>query len=143
MSDMFQQKTISHLYGEIVWLLGQSPLHKYLHIADLEALVMPPVLLEQFRIYPGPNGAPGGLVLWAAVTDEIDQRLVGGQTRLAPHEWNSGANLWLMEMVAPFGGMDEILADAAGTIFAGNRFKYHKAGPNGVEVVTQDPSAAL
>lgn len=49
-------KTVSHVLGEIVWLFGESPLHQNLAIKDLKWLVMPPVLLEQFRIYPGPGG---------------------------------------------------------------------------------------
>ena len=135
-------KTVSHVLGEIVWLFSQSPLHKNLFIADLEWAVMPAILLEQFRIYPGPNGAPGGLVLWASVSEETDRRLASGHTRIAPHEWRGGDNLWLMEIVAPFGGTDEILKEAAGSVFAGKPFKYHKPGPAGVEVVTHDPAEA-
>ncbi len=36
--------TVSHLLGEITWLLTQSPLHKALQIGDLEWLVMPALI---------------------------------------------------------------------------------------------------
>lgn len=134
-----QAKTVSHVLGEITWLLSQSPLHKNLFISDLEWMVMPAILHEQFRIYPGPNGQPGGLVLWGSVSDETEQRLVNQQVKLAPHEWKGGDNLWLIEMVAPFGGHEEILAEAAATIFKGKSFKYHRTGPHGPEVVTHSP----
>lgn len=133
-------KTVSHVLGEITWLLSQSPLHKNLFISDLEWFVMPAILLEQFRLFPGPNGQPAGLVLWASINDETEQRLREHKVRLAPHEWNGGPNLWLIEMVSPFGGQEEMLADSASTIFQGKPFKYQITGPNGVEVVTHSPT---
>ncbi len=136
-----QAKTLSHVLGEITWLLSQSPLHKNLFIADLEWMVMPAILLEQFRIYHGPNGQPAGLVLWGSVSDEVEQRLMNHQVRLSPQDWKSGSNLWLIEMVAPFGGQEEMLAEAAATIFEGKSFKYQKPGPNGVEVITHNPGS--
>lgn len=135
-----QPKTVSHVLGEITWLLSQSPLHKILFISDLEWMVMPAILLEQFRIYHGPTGEPAGLVLWGSVSEETEQRLINHQIKLAPHEWQGGNNLWLIEMVAPFGGQDEMLAEAAATIFQGKSFKYQRTGANGPEVVTHNPT---
>lgn len=133
-------KTVSHVLGEITWLLSQSQIHKNLFISDLEWAVMPAILLEQFRIYPGADQRPAGLVLWGMVSDETEERLRNHQVKLAPHEWKGGSNAWLIEMVAPFGGQEEMLADMAATIFDGKPFKYQKTGPNGVEVVTHAPS---
>lgn len=132
-------KTISQVLGEITWLLSQSPLHKNLFIADLEWMVMPAILLEQFRIFHGPDQRPAGLILWGSISDQTEERLRQQQVRLAPHEWKGGPNLWLIEMVAPFGAQDEMLADAAATIFKGKSFKYQITGQNGVEVVTHNP----
>lgn len=129
-------KTVSHVLGEITWLLSQSPIHKNLFISDLEWFVMPAILLEQFRLFPGPNGQPAGLIIWASISDETEQRLREHKVRLSPHEWRGGSNLWLIEMVSPFGGQEEMLADAAATIFRNEPFKYQISGPNGVEVVT-------
>ena len=133
-------KTVSQVLGEITWLLSQSPLHKTLFISDLEWFVMPAILLEQFRLFPGPNGQPAGLVLWASINDDTEQRLREQKVRLAPHEWKGGPHPWLIEMVSPFGGQEEMLADVAATIFEGEPFKYQLAGPNGVEVVTHAAS---
>lgn len=133
-------KTVSHVLGEITWLFSQSPLHKNLFISDLEWMVMPAILLEQFRIFYGPNQQPAGLILWGSVSDETEQRLINHQIKLAPHEWKGGDNLWLIEMVSPFGGQDEMLADMAATVFKGKSFKYHRTGPNGPEVVLHNPT---
>lgn len=135
-------KTVSHVLGEITWLLAQSPLHKNLFIADLEWFVMPAILLEQFRIFSGPDQRPAGLVLWGAVSDETQARLENHQIKLSPQEWNGGANLWLIEMVAPFGGQAEMLADVATSVFQGKPFKYQLTGPEGPKVMTYGPGSS-
>ena len=45
--------TVSHMLGEVTWLLSQSPAHKHFAIGDLEWLVMPAILLERFRVFHG------------------------------------------------------------------------------------------
>ena len=130
----FQQKTVSHVLGEITWLMSQSPLHKQMFIGDLEWFAMPAILLEQFRIFQGPQ-SPAGLAMWATLSDEADQRMRAGGSRLRPDEWRSGENLWLVELIAPFGGQDEMLADLAKNVFPGRSFRFHVATPDEGRVV--------
>jgi cytolysin-activating lysine-acyltransferase len=139
--DTGGQRTVSQVLGEIVWLFTQCPVHKTLFISDLEWSVMPALLFEQFRIFYG-NGQPAGLVLWASVSDETDARLSADvPIRLRPDEWKSGNNLWLVEMVAPFGGQDEMLADCAIVVFGGKPFKYQRTTVAGPEIVTHEARA--
>lgn len=130
------KKTVSHVLGEVTWLMGQSAVHKHMFVADLEWMVMPAILLEQFRIFYGPEQRPAGVIIWAAISDEADQRLAAGNIRLSPPEWKGGTNLWIVEMIAPFGGQEEMIADAAQSVFGGKSFKFHKTAASGVEVVT-------
>jgi hypothetical protein len=44
-------KTVAQVLGEITWLMTQSPRHKAVPLGDLEWLVMPALLLRQFRIF--------------------------------------------------------------------------------------------
>jgi cytolysin-activating lysine-acyltransferase len=60
-------KTVAQVLGEIAWLMTQSPRHKVIPFGDLEWLVMPAILLRQFRIFY--NGEqPVGVALWALAT---------------------------------------------------------------------------
>lgn len=132
------QKTVSQVLGEITWLLTQSPVHKQLFIGDLEWFAMPPVLLEQFRIWNGPN-SPAAVAFWAFVSEETEARLVEGAKKLRADEWQAGDRLWLMELVAPFDGQDEILADLAASVFPGKTFKFHTVGADGQRQVLSYP----
>ncbi|MGJ4931619.1 toxin-activating lysine-acyltransferase [Bradyrhizobium sp. HKCCYLS2038] len=100
-------KTVSQVMGEISWLMTQSPRHKSIPIGDLEWLVMPAVILKQFRLYY--NGErPVGVALWALVDDVVAHRIDTGDRRLAAAEWKSGSHLRVIDIVAPFGGEAEM-----------------------------------
>lgn len=129
-----EPKTVSQMLGEITWLMSQSPIHKQLFIGDLEWFAMPAILLEQFRVFYGPN-APAAVAFWARISEETEQRLETGATKLRPDEWQNGDRLWLIELVAPFGAQDEILQDLATSVFNGEPFKYHTTAPDGQRVV--------
>lgn len=124
------KKTVSHMLGEICWLMTQSPVHKQMFLSDLEWFIMPAILLEQFRIFNGPQH-PVGVALWARVSDETQARLIDGAFKLRPDEWKNGNNSWLIELIAPWGGQDEILQDFGTHIFPNESFKFHFVSPQG------------
>jgi cytolysin-activating lysine-acyltransferase len=100
-------KTVAQVLGEITWLMTQSPRHKAVPIGDLEWLLMPAILLRQFRIfYHGEQ--PVGVALWALVDGLVAQRIDAGDKRLTAVEWKSGSNMRIVELVAPFGGEAEM-----------------------------------
>ncbi|MEA2896327.1 MAG: cytolysin-activating lysine-acyltransferase, partial [Bradyrhizobium sp.] len=100
-------KTVAQVLGEITWLMTQSPRHKSIPLGDLEWLVMPAILLRQFRIfYKGEQ--PVGVALWALVDDLVARRIDANDKRLAAVEWKSGINMRIIDIIAPFGGEAEM-----------------------------------
>jgi cytolysin-activating lysine-acyltransferase len=105
--DALPPKTVSQVLGEITWLMTQSPRHKAIPLGDLEWLVMPAILLRQFRIFYK-DEQPVGVVLWALADDLVAKRIDAGDHRLSAVEWKSGSDMRIVELVAPFGGEAEI-----------------------------------
>ena len=106
-TDALPSKTVSQVLGEITWLMTQSPRHKAIPLGDLEWLLMPALLLRQFRIfYSGQQ--PVGVAVWALVDDLVAKRIDAGDNRLSAVEWKSGSDTRIVELVAPFGGEAEI-----------------------------------
>jgi cytolysin-activating lysine-acyltransferase len=104
-------KTVAQVLGEIAWLMTQSPRHKAIPVGDLEWLLMPAILLRQFRIfYQGEQ--PVGVALWALADDLVARRIDAGDKRLAAVEWKSGINMRIIDVVAPFGGEAEMRGQA-------------------------------
>ena len=126
--------TVSHMLGELTWLLSQSPAHKHFAIGDLEWMVMPAVLLEQFRVFHG-DKHPLGFALWAYLSEEAEARMTGavaagGGARLRPDDWKSGDRLWLVELVAPFATPENklteaMVADLIQHVFGERKFRFH------------------
>jgi hemolysin-activating ACP:hemolysin acyltransferase len=100
-------KVLMTAFGQIISILMRSEQHKHLPLADLEWLAMPAVTTGQFLLAEAQlkgSGmmAPVGLVLWASVSPEVNERLEADRTglpRLKPEEWKSGAILWVIEAI--------------------------------------------
>lgn len=129
--------TVSHALGEMVWLLTRSPLHRSLPLADLEWLIMPALLHQQFYIFRD-QGQPVGLALWARCAPEAERKLDKGimepENRLLPLDWISGDQVWLIDLVAPFATAENrhreiMMADLMAGPLQGQAFKLHRTDP--------------
>lgn len=129
--------TVSHLLGEMTWLLTQSPLHRALQIGDLEWLVMPALVYRQFYIFRD-GDRPVGLALWAkcnaAAAAKLDRGMLQPENRLTAEEWQSGDAIWLVDLIAPFADeankhREIMIADLISGPLAGQVFHFHLTDP--------------
>lgn len=97
--------TVSHVLGEITWLISQSLLHRNLRVADLAWLVMPALTHGQFHLFRDDN-KPIGVALWANVDAEGERKIAEGLlqpgNQLSEADWIGGDRLWLVDLIAPF-----------------------------------------
>ena len=47
---------------------------------------------------------------------------------MAPNDWQSGDRLWLVELIAPFGGQEEMLKDLQVNVFGDEQPKMRRSG---------------
>ena len=78
-SAILNEMSPSEVLGEIAKLMMIDKTHKFMHLADLEWLVIPPVMLRQCRLFRAKDPKSGktrivGAVFWAFVTPDISQR---------------------------------------------------------------------
>ncbi|HBT96352.1 MAG TPA: toxin-activating lysine-acyltransferase [Desulfobulbaceae bacterium] len=96
--------------GPVLFLYMQSA-HRRLHfIADLEWLLLPALVNGQCKLYMKKE-YPISFVSWAFLGEEAERNLLAGGGRLRSGDWKSGDRLWLIDIVAPFGGVDKMLDD--------------------------------
>lgn len=147
--------TVSHMLGEMTWLLTQSPLHKALAIGDLEWLVMPALIHQQFYLFRD-GQQPVGLAMWAKCTPETVGKLEGGmiepENRLTLEEWTNGDQIWLVDLIAPFATAENkqreiMIADLISGPLKGKEFHFHqtdpKTGSRMVQMVSADAGDKL
>ncbi len=118
-------QTVAEAFGEIVWLMSQSPVHKQFLVADLEWLIMPPVMLRQFRTYRH-EGRPAAVVLYAFVSEEVERRLEAGAPTLRPGDWKSGDRAWIVQVIAPFGEAEAFAREACQTVLQGREVRMQR-----------------
>ena len=130
-------RTVSHMLGEMTWLLTQSPLHKAFSIADLEWLVMPALIHQQFYMFRD-GDQPVGLAMWAKCTPaavaKLDRGMIEPENRLTLEEWASGDQVWLVDLIAPFATTENkqreiMIADLISKPLKGVEFKFHQTDP--------------
>ena len=110
-------KLISASIGDLVVVMSKSPAHKHYSLADIEWMVLPPVLAGQVYVAEATMTemgfrAPVAAVTWARVSAEVDAKLregAGRQIRLRPDEWTSGDIFWLIDIIGDPRGLSVAL----------------------------------
>ena len=102
------------ILGPAMWLYARDDLKKYTFIAEQDWLLMPPIILDQCKLYMR-DDIPWAFATWAFVSDEVDARLRTAIPKIAPHEWKSGTHAWIIDVVAPFGDRDGSIDDLRNT----------------------------
>ena len=127
--------------GHVLWLMSQSPIHKHMFVSDFEWLVMPAILHGQFRIWREKNAQgvliPVAYASWAYLDEAAEQRIRQSIKRLAPTDWKSGTNLWLIDLIAPFGGADKAVKELKEKILKGQTIKSIQPNPAGGTAVME------
>ncbi len=140
-------RTISSMIGDMVWLMSQSQGHKYLTLVDLEWMVIPPLMLDQYKLYRDEQQRPVGLALWGYLNEDAEKKL-HYSGKIAPTDWGNGAEisaekgiekkeggtLWLIDIIAPFNTEDnkqkeKMLVDLINTAFKDAPFKMMRINP--------------
>jgi cytolysin-activating lysine-acyltransferase len=119
------------MLGHVVWLMMNISAYRHVFIADLEWMVLPPLALNQYRLFRADNRVVA-FAAWAHLSEAAEARLQEPNPRLAPAEWKSGDRLWLVNLFAPFGHQEAALKELCETALADKSFKMHRRGADGV-----------
>lgn len=118
------------ILGPITWLMMNNPATRHAFLADMEWRIMPPLLCNQSKLYLNGN-MPTAYVSWAYLSEEVITRFTKPPYHLAPGDWQSGSQLYLIDMITPYGGTQEVLDDLKKTSFVGKTI--HQFLPVGLE----------
>jgi cytolysin-activating lysine-acyltransferase len=142
-----RQRRMTDGLAHIVALMMRDRRFRDIRIADLEWLVMPPILAGQWKIAQGSMPAkkggdvndggrlfPVAAALWASVSPEIDARLsenIDKPLALKPAEWKSGDIIWLIVVPGQPVYVKELLQHLQTTTFKGKVVKIRTVDKNG------------
>jgi cytolysin-activating lysine-acyltransferase len=149
-----RQARFGQSFSQIVAVLMRDQNFRNLRIADLEWLVLPPVMAGQFRLAhmpapprPGEQPKPadkGGVLvpvavaLWARVSPQIDRGLsenLDKPVRLRANQWASGDIVWLMAVAGDRRAIPKFLEQLKEKEFKGQEVKMRANAGDGKVVI--------
>jgi len=118
MIEKIPQEAKYQLLGEITSLMINSPIHLNYQIQDIVKNFLPPLDLDQFRIYKKGKTAVA-LITWAYLDDETQAKYsnLNEQYDLQADDWKKGKNLWFIDFIASQDVMKEIDHDMKYNLF--------------------------
>lgn len=116
--------------GAVTSIMLASPLHRHVFLTELDWLVVPAITTGQIRVFHH-GTVPVAFATWAYLSADVAERFKGGMGRLKPQDWQSGEDIWLVELCAPYGGVKELLTDLAENTFAGKVVNTMRPAPDG------------
>jgi cytolysin-activating lysine-acyltransferase len=130
-------------FGQIVSILMRTPQFRGVSLAELETLIVPALITNQFVVAEAQskdNGfvAPVGAAFWALVSPEVDQRLstnLDQPIKLAPNEWKSGNIPWLVTVIGDARVLNPMIQRLRDTVLKGLPLKIRAKDKEGREVV--------
>jgi hemolysin-activating ACP:hemolysin acyltransferase len=130
-------------FGQIVALMMRSPQHQGLTVEVLRTQTAPLVAAGQYalvgrRFRAGGLARPTAAVLWAQVSDAVDQRLsmpTAGPVRLAPGDVASGPIVWIVDILGEGAVVQAMLQRLGETRWKGRTVRVRATGPDNVPTV--------
>lgn len=103
--------------GAVAWLMMQQAGARHTLLSEMEWRVMPPLVMDQAKLYMR-DGAPVAYVSWAQLSEKTAQRYLEAPHHLMAADWKSGDQIWIIDLVTPFGGAPEVMKELRETVFA-------------------------
>ena len=104
------------LLGAVSWLMMQQSATRHTLLSELEWRVMPALVLDQAKLFMRDN-APIAYVSWAKLSEDVAKRYQAAPHHLSASDWNSGEQIWIVDLCTPFGGMQEVMKDLREDVF--------------------------
>ncbi|GFN46287.1 toxin-activating lysine-acyltransferase [Candidatus Regiella insecticola] len=109
-------KELQRVIGGVLLLSQYSPLHRLYSIGEWQQRTLPSFQINQYCYYENSQGKPVAFFNWAFVSEKIRDELCSGRN-IIESDWQSGENIFIPEMIAPFGQVKTIVKDIRQRIF--------------------------
>jgi cytolysin-activating lysine-acyltransferase len=149
------RERMGQTFSQIVAVLMRDPTYRQMRLADLEWLVLPPILAGQFKLARAPAQlltgktvatkpsqgdmlVPVGVALWARVSNAVDRTLtecLDKEVRLQPTDWTSGDKIWLMAVAGDPRALPGFLKQLGDGEFKNQVAKMRMRGKDGKAIV--------
>jgi cytolysin-activating lysine-acyltransferase len=155
------QNSAAESFAQIVGLLMRDRHFRGMPLGDLEWLLVPPIVANQYALAKAPAALPAvpgaksatplqgrvvpvAVAIWACVSDSIDKAMTenpGGHPKLRAADWTSGENVWIMTLAGNPKSFPKFLEQLAAREFKGKKVKMRVRDADGKVSVRTLPAA--
>lgn len=96
-------------FGAMFYLTALTGFHRSRTLAKVLAMLEPPLRLGQYKMFRSVNQQPRAFITWAGLSRDAERWFAVNHMPLRPEDWNSGPSKWLINFVAPFGHIEQIV----------------------------------
>ena len=95
-------------FGAMLYLSSLTPVHRDRMLTQAVYTFETPLRLGQYHIFRQ-NGFPRGFVTFAGLSNQAERRFAIKRQALKPEDYASGTSFWLIDLVAPFGQVRQMV----------------------------------
>ncbi len=95
-------------FGAMIYLAALTRYHSRRSLQDIFLSFEPALRLGQYKLLYS-NGFPRAFITWAGLSVAAEHRFAVDHIGLEGPDWNSGPSIWLVDLIAPFGHIDQIV----------------------------------
>ena len=88
--------------GQLAFLASHCPMHKQFPVQAVNRIFVPAVNHDCVRFFQNSTGSVCAALIWARLSDDVSERMIFEGQPPNQDEWASGANLWFLDILAPF-----------------------------------------
>lgn len=114
-SPLYPNEDVLRVFGELAFLAFYSDFYGKWPARAIAKVFEPPIYLKQFNMYRA-RTIPRGLVTWAKLDKAAEAKHLSGDGLDEFEEWRSGDQLWVMDIMAPWGHGADIIQNIKDTI---------------------------
>lgn len=137
--------------AQIITLMIQSPSYRHTRLSDLEWMVLPALHLGQLAVADREvdrTGArqPVAVMLWAAVSAEVDKRLssnLSAPIQLGPRDWASGDILWITDILGDMKAGHALVKNVLNTTLAGRSVRLRSLNSDGRPILLEVSASSV
>ena len=115
--------------ADVLALMVWSDVHCRYTVTDIAELILPPLRQGQFATIETDEGLQA-LATWAFLNPETSQTFSAGNGSITADDWRSGDQVWLMDVIAPFGHASKIVRKVQGELcrqgFKGHQMRFKR-----------------
>lgn len=95
-------------FGAMMYLSSLTSVHRNRMLFQTVYTFETPLRLGQYHIFRQ-NGFPRGFVTFAGLSNQAERRFALKGEALKPEDYTSGSSFWLIDLVAPFGHIRQMV----------------------------------